>query len=280
MAIPDRDRRHPAHHLYTVHGRVICRMSVERILCGHERLWLVVLGKKEIPAAGEDQLLQPQRMGDGDPDRHVQLCPVSLAAQIRHPLAASLAYPIDRSLLGRLGERYGMGRYVAAGETQDRELDIVEYFQRIRHSPVIIQAIAALCRPNPIPFHRSHSRVYPMAKDIIEMNTIPHPSHFIPAALADTINQSSGEAERYGSLHPRQLALIYEQRWFSLFVPLSRGGLGLSLPEGLELEEGLAWADGSTGWTVTLCGGANWFIGFLQPAIAWELFSDQRVCLA
>jgi indole-3-acetate monooxygenase len=119
-----------------------------------------------------------------------------------------------------------------------------------------------------------------MAKDIIEMNTIPHPSRFIPASLTDAINRLSGEAERYGSLHPQQLALIYEQRWFSLFVPLSHGGLELSLPEGLKLEEGLAWADGSTGWTVTLCGGANWFVGFLQPVIARELFNDPRVCLA
>ncbi len=114
----------------------------------------------------------------------------------------------------------------------------------------------------------------------MQTNTVPHPSHFIPAAWADAILAVSGDAERSGSLHPQQLALIYEQRWFSLFVPLAYGGLELSLPEGLRLEEGLAWADGSTGWTVTLCGGANWFIGFLQPEIAVELFSDQRVCLA
>jgi alkylation response protein AidB-like acyl-CoA dehydrogenase len=119
-----------------------------------------------------------------------------------------------------------------------------------------------------------------MAKDITEMNTIPHPSCFIPAALTDRIGRLSGEAERYGSLHPQQLALVYEQKWFGLFVPRSYGGLELSLPDGLRLEEGLAWADGSTGWTVTLCGGANWFIAFLQPALAAELFADPRVCLA
>ena len=115
---------------------------------------------------------------------------------------------------------------------------------------------------------------------MIPTNTVPHPSHFVPAALADAIRAVSAEAERSGCLHPQQLALIYEQRWFSLFVPLAYGGLELSLPAGLRLEEALAWADGSTGWTVTLCGGANWFIGFLQPEIAVELFSDPRVCLA
>ena len=109
---------------------------------------------------------------------------------------------------------------------------------------------------------------------------IPHPSRSIPVALTDAIHGLSADAERSGSLHPRQLALIYEQRWFSLFVPRSYGGLEMSLPEGLRIEEGLAWADGSTGWTVTLCSGANWFIGFLRPELAKQLFGDQRVCFA
>ena len=114
----------------------------------------------------------------------------------------------------------------------------------------------------------------------MEKLPVPHPSFFIPAVQAGKIRQLSGEAERSGRLHPEQLAIIYEQRWFSLFVPRTYGGLELSLPEGLRIEEGLAWADGSTGWTVTLCSGANWFIGFLSPAITRELFSDQRVCFA
>jgi alkylation response protein AidB-like acyl-CoA dehydrogenase len=109
---------------------------------------------------------------------------------------------------------------------------------------------------------------------------VPHPSHFISAFAAGKIRQLSGEAERSGRLHPEQLAIIYDHRWFSLFVPRSYGGLELSLPDGLRTEEGLAWADGSTGWTATLCSGANWFIGFLSPAITQELFSDRRVCFA
>lgn len=90
----------------------------------------------------------------------------------------------------------------------------------------------------------------------------------------------AGEAERMGHLHPEQLAIIYEQGWFNLFVPRSYGGLELSLPEGLRIEEELARIDGSLGWTVTLCSGANWFVGFLRPEIAVELFADRRVCLA
>src|SRR5207249_2863153 len=106
------------------------------------------------------------------------------------------------------------------------------------------------------------------------------PSCFIPVALTNMINRVSDEAEQSGGLHPVQLAVIYEQRWFNLFVPKSCGGLELSLPEGLNIEEGLAWADGSTGWTVTLCSGANWFIGFLQPEISKDLFKNHQVCFA
>src|SRR5882724_11511693 len=109
---------------------------------------------------------------------------------------------------------------------------------------------------------------------------VPHPSGLIPADQADKLRSFSADAESSGSLHPGQLAIIDEQRWFNLYVPRSHGGLELSLPEGLRMEEALAWTDGSLGWTVTLCSGANWFIGFLQPEIAKDLFSDRRSCFA
>ncbi len=109
---------------------------------------------------------------------------------------------------------------------------------------------------------------------------IPHPSAFIPASLTGAIRDLAPEAEKSGRLHPQQLSIIYEQKWFNLYVPEEYGGLALSLPEGLKIQEGLAWADGSTGWTVTLCSGANWFAGFLKKEIAKSLFKDPKVCLA
>jgi indole-3-acetate monooxygenase len=112
------------------------------------------------------------------------------------------------------------------------------------------------------------------------MGSLPHPSSFIPAPLTGEIQSVSAEAERSGMLHLLQLTLIYDEQWFNLYVPRAFGGLGLSLPEGLRKQECLAWADGSTGWVVTLCSGANWFIGFLQPRLAKELFKNDRVCLA
>jgi alkylation response protein AidB-like acyl-CoA dehydrogenase len=112
------------------------------------------------------------------------------------------------------------------------------------------------------------------------MNPLPHPSSFIDPQSVKVIREYAVEAEQMRTLHPRQLAVIYSNRWFNLYVPVEYGGLCLSLPEGLQIEEALAWTDGSVGWTVTLCSGANWFIGFLQQDTAATLFNSEKVCFA
>jgi indole-3-acetate monooxygenase len=112
------------------------------------------------------------------------------------------------------------------------------------------------------------------------MQEISHPSEFIPEELVYIIRDSSLESEKLKQLHPLQLKIILEQKWFQLFVPKIYGGLELSLPEALRLEEALAWTDGSLGWTVTLCGGAGWFIGFLEPEIIPSVFNSAAVCVA
>jgi alkylation response protein AidB-like acyl-CoA dehydrogenase len=112
------------------------------------------------------------------------------------------------------------------------------------------------------------------------MSTPSHPSVVIAPELVQAIRDLSAEAEKTGRLHEEQLAIIYAQRWFNLFVPAAYGGLALSLPEALRIEEALAWTDGSAGWTVTLCSGANWFVGFLEPSAAQEVYNNSKVCLA
>jgi alkylation response protein AidB-like acyl-CoA dehydrogenase len=112
------------------------------------------------------------------------------------------------------------------------------------------------------------------------MIDIRHPSEFISKELVDIIRDNAHEAEKLKQLHPLQLKLILEQKWFQLFVPKIYGGLELSLPEALRLEEALAWTDGSVGWTVTLCGGAGWFIGFLEQEIILDVFNGPGVCIA
>lgn len=125
---------------------------------------------------------------------------------------------------------------------------------------------------------------------------LPHPSAFLSSLPAETglprsgsrpapslaaiLRQHTTAAEQRRALHPDQLSLIYDQRWFRLFIPDIYGGRPLSLPAAARLEEGIAWADGATGWTVTLCAGAGWFAGFFPKHVFSDIFSDPRLCLA
>jgi alkylation response protein AidB-like acyl-CoA dehydrogenase len=96
----------------------------------------------------------------------------------------------------------------------------------------------------------------------------------------DEIRKETFAAEKSGSLTPAQSDIIYRQNWFNIFVPRLIGGLELSLPEAAYLQESLAWADGSFGWTITLCSGANWFAGFLEETVRSRFFSNPKVCFA
>jgi len=107
-----------------------------------------------------------------------------------------------------------------------------------------------------------------------------HPSLFLDGETVAVLRAHAKEAEETKRLHERQLAIIRDRKWFKLFVPAEWDGLGLTLPEALKLEEALAWADGSTAWVVTLCGGASWFAGFVDPSIRDELFAEPDCCLA
>ena len=93
------------------------------------------------------------------------------------------------------------------------------------------------------------------------------------------LRDASGRSEHAGRLTADQLNIIYKHGWFKIFVPAIYGGMELSVPEGVRLEEELAWIDGSLGWTVTLCAGANLFVGYIQPAAAETVFADPQVCL-
>lgn len=101
----------------------------------------------------------------------------------------------------------------------------------------------------------------------------------IATEIVRQLHELSGRAERAGRLTSDQLTILYNQRWFKLFVPKCYGGLELTAPEGIRLEEELACIDGSLGWTVTLCAGANLFVGYMQPSTAETVFANPTVCL-
>jgi alkylation response protein AidB-like acyl-CoA dehydrogenase len=108
----------------------------------------------------------------------------------------------------------------------------------------------------------------------------PHPSSLLQPEWVTTIRQDAFAAEEAGMLQPQQLNLVYEQQWFKLLVPQVYGGLEMPLPDLIRLEEALSWADGSLGWVITLCAGAGWFGGFINPEAAHQIFANPKVCLA
>jgi len=71
---------------------------------------------------------------------------------------------------------------------------------------------------------------------------------------------------------------IHSKRLLQIWVPTSYGGLGCRFGEGLSLLSEWAKTDGSLGWMLTLCAGANFFSRNLNPDLAKVLFADQKTC--
>ena len=71
---------------------------------------------------------------------------------------------------------------------------------------------------------------------------------------------------------------IYAERWLQIWVPEAYGGLGCDFKTGLTKLYNWAKIDGSLGWMLTLCSGANYFARNMIPAIAKQLFSQERTC--
>lgn len=70
---------------------------------------------------------------------------------------------------------------------------------------------------------------------------------------------------------------IGKENLWSIWVPKTYGGLELSLAYGLHKLKELARIDASLGWTVTLCSGANYFIGNFEESKAREIFINSKV---
>jgi indole-3-acetate monooxygenase len=110
--------------------------------------------------------------------------------------------------------------------------------------------------------------------------TVKHPSEFLSVTVTDEIRDDAFKAEQEKNLTLTQFNRIHEQQWFNMYVPKEFGGLGLSFPEILRIEECLSWADGSTAWVVTLCSGAAWFVGFINTDLARSIFDGENICFA
>ncbi|WP_166335723.1 acyl-CoA dehydrogenase family protein [Sphingobacterium chungjuense] len=96
--------------------------------------------------------------------------------------------------------------------------------------------------------------------------------------IINLIQEHQSFGTKAGVLPDVILQKIRENSWFDLWVPKEYGGLEQSLVDGCRLLESLAYWDGSLGWTVTLCAGANMFVGFIDSATANALFRTGNVC--
>ncbi|PTT39499.1 hypothetical protein DBR28_07275 [Chryseobacterium sp. HMWF028] len=71
---------------------------------------------------------------------------------------------------------------------------------------------------------------------------------------------------------------IYEEGLLKIWVPKKYGGLGYRFEEGLKALFGWAETDGSFGWMLTLCAGANYFSRNIKPEVAQLLFTHSKTC--
>lgn len=94
------------------------------------------------------------------------------------------------------------------------------------------------------------------------------------------LQRGAAAADLAQQLTPEQVAAIHQSGWLRMLAPQTLGGLELPLPQAVRIEEAVSQADGSCGWVVTLCAGAAWFAGFLEPETSRRIFATPQACLA
>lgn len=101
----------------------------------------------------------------------------------------------------------------------------------------------------------------------------------LSARDAQTIEDNAFDCDQAGTLVPALQSLLHTRGWLAMLAPAAAGGAELALPAAVRLEEAIAGADGSAGWLVTLCAGAAWFAGFLEPDFAREIIGTPGLCV-
>lgn len=86
--------------------------------------------------------------------------------------------------------------------------------------------------------------------------------------------------EQAAKLSSDQLDLIYQKKWFKLFVREEFGGAESTLRDGIEQLYEASRLDGSLGWCVNLGSGASYFSGFLNKVAVQELLSSRQAVFA
>ena len=80
------------------------------------------------------------------------------------------------------------------------------------------------------------------------------------------------EADRARRLSADAMAALHEQALFRLLLPVAYGGAEMTLPVFLPVIEAVARHDGSAAWCVAQGNGCASLAGFLDPALAQEIW--------
>ncbi|WP_426478502.1 hypothetical protein ACP3T3_03280 [Chryseobacterium sp. CBSDS_008] len=80
------------------------------------------------------------------------------------------------------------------------------------------------------------------------------------------------------SISDKVMQYIYEEGLLKIWVPRQYGGLGYRFETGIKALFEWAETDGSFGWMLTLCAGANYFSRNIKPEAAHLLFTHPTTC--
>jgi alkylation response protein AidB-like acyl-CoA dehydrogenase len=97
--------------------------------------------------------------------------------------------------------------------------------------------------------------------------------------LAPLIEQYRDESEQQRYLARPLYEAMRQMGLFKLWLPRSLGGKEVDFRTGVEVVEGLATLDGSTGWNLIIALQSAWMMGFIDPQSAAEMMADPNVTL-
>ncbi len=92
------------------------------------------------------------------------------------------------------------------------------------------------------------------------------------AEAGPVVESLAPEADRARRLSAAAMAALHEQALFRLLLPVAYGGAEMTLPVFLPAIEAVARHDGSAAWCVAQGNGCASLAGFLEPALAQEIW--------
>ena len=92
------------------------------------------------------------------------------------------------------------------------------------------------------------------------------------ARAGPVVESLAPEADRARRLSAAAMAALHEQALFRLLLPVAYGGAEMTLPVFLPVIEAIARHDGSAAWCVAQGNGCASLAGFLEPALAQEIW--------